>query len=204
MSPRAFATAGAVLLVGGAATALLSQPTLQPTAKTVRAGEIEVHPNNPHMIRGHFYIGPGRPGEPTISSLGYGGACLVARHETDARTCRSDSDCTAGVPATGHGYCVKEGAAQAGQCWIKPDDAAYCYKIRPPTQPADADYTAPKDGWVNADAEYAKLPQHGPRQLSWRVIACLNAYDPQGRPGCAEVPGAPQPLHDYGHPKIVH
>jgi hypothetical protein len=204
MSRRAFVIASAFVFSGVAATALLSQPTAGPTSKTVRAGEIEIDPSKPHVIRGHFYIGPAKPGEATISSLGYGGACLIGRHPTDTASCKSDDDCTKGVPATGHGYCVKEGGAKAGQCWIKPDDASYCFKIRPPAVPSDGDHIAPAAGWVNTDSEYAKLPAKGPKQISWRVVACLNAYDPAKRLGCANQPGAPKPLEDYGTPKVVH
>jgi hypothetical protein len=179
--------------------------------KTIRAGEVLADPNNPHLIHGTFYTGPAKPGEPTLESIGSGGACLIAKLDPGHPTmCKSDSECQATAPSGGYGYCIDKvttNAGQAGQCWYKPGGDQYCAKRPPATPWPDGDHTTPDPtGKIDVGQLYAALPPNGPKQISWRVLACLNpATWPGGQPpppcGRVDRPGA---LADVGKPKLIH
>ena len=87
------------------------------------------------QYRGHFEVRAPNPGEPSISSLGGGGGCLIAQDRSEAKPCHSDNDCNnfpkrvARMPSGAvydptdrpgrYGYCVRS-SVEHGTCWWKP------------------------------------------------------------------------------------
>jgi hypothetical protein len=164
---------------------------------------LEVRSAGPaRMIQGEFEIRAPHPAEKSISSLGIGGACLLAQIPNNpVKACTSDDDChippgkpdLPAHPPKFWGYC------ESGQCWVKhlkPGDP-YCNKgvtagkHSVPLAPLD-----PSDLYTYAAANGSKTP------IRWRVFACLNGQtgDPKART-CAGDPGPV--LHDAGNPRSV-
>jgi hypothetical protein len=152
-------------------------------------------------LRGDFLVKEGNPNDPTILSHGTGGACYIADLEVAEYPrkknptgyygdCADSSECNPcpqevggcnnkllGWPGPGwHGYCIREDPGSAlGKCWVRPGGVlSHCLR------------SIDKDGkpWpvgerqdlpvINADIGFGI----DPATVAWRVLTCLNAYDP--------------------------
>lgn len=159
---------------------------------TVKA--LQVMSGAPRVLSGAFEIRPPNPGEPSISSTGIGGACLVAQLPVQAKSCTTNHQCDIvfghNEPKWG-GYCL------GGQCWVKPSEN-YCLK----GVGVGAHSTPPAD----ASAVYSYAAANGPTPaIKWRVIGCINGVPvSQNAKAPAPCPGGPgDVIHDAGQPTAL-
>jgi hypothetical protein len=159
---------------------------------TVKA--LQVMTGAPRVLSGAFEIRPPNPGEPSVSSTGFGGACLVAQLPVQAKSCTTNHQCDI---VFGHdepkwgGYCL------GGQCWVKPSED-YCLKgvgVGAHSTPA-----------ADASAVYAYAAGKGTAPaIKWRVLGCINGVPvSKDSNALAPCPGGPgEAVHDAGQPTVV-
>ena len=144
------------------------------------------------VLRGAFEIRAPNPGEPSIASNGFGGACLVAQLPVQPKACHANQQCN-----IGHGDSMWGGYCLGGTCWVKPSEN-YCLKgvgVGQHSTPAvDA-----SDAYAYAAANHETPP------IKWRVLGCLNGVavseNSNARPACPGGPG--EVMHDAGDPTAV-
>ncbi|QIL02830.1 hypothetical protein G7078_08570 [Sphingomonas sinipercae] len=153
---------------------------------TIEAGAVRTAPrvrSDPRVLTGGFSIRLARRGEPSISSAGFGGACLIARVPQIPKACHLDSQCDirANARQVWHGYCLKEPRAANGTCWVKPSDA-YCNK-GPNVRIGEHQLPAVD---TNEVYEFLVGRAASPVQpVNWMVYACLNGVYSSGKAPCA-------------------
>ena len=187
----------------GAMNASGNEPAAEAGALIQTVKALEVKSTGPaRMIQGEFEIRAPHPGEKSISSLGIGGACLLAQIPNNpVKACTSDDEChippgkpdLPDHPPKFWGYCL------SGQCWVKralPTDP-YCNKgVTAGKHSVPVSPLNPGELYTYAAANGSKTP------IQWRVFACLNGQtgDPKEKT-C--ITGHDPVLHDAGNPRSV-
>lgn len=160
---------------------------------TIKA--LQVKSSAPRMLSGAFEIRPPNPGELSINSNGFGGACLLAQLPVRPRQCTTDRQCDI---VFGHGERKWNGYCLDGSCWVKPSEA-YCMK----GVGAGPHSTPDKD--ASEVYSYAAASGQAASPIKWRVLGCLNgvAVSPDSN-APAPCPGGPgEAIHDPGEPTDV-
>ncbi len=195
--------------------------------KTISAGEIDVIAlsagplagGRRAEIKGSFTIStvpPGQQNPNAIPSLGTGGACLVADLSRSTQlalpqSCSSGADCSNNLPAGWFAYCDagQAGGTAAGKCWIRPGTAAeLCNRSAdydpPKVWPDGETQQTPKNAYQLPAPTTTPLNPQDQAPVRWRVVACLNKADSNGKDtgGC----GKPDPTLKklvFGEVKLV-
>jgi hypothetical protein len=167
--------------------ALASCNKAEPRNLTIKALLPDTAGGNSFALTGEFYTGPAAGGDPSRTSTGTGGACLLA--QVQEKVCVHASDCDVQFQTgryaltTWGGYCLDRrpgttDAPSVGQCWVKPSED-WCAKS--PFEPwPDGTHSVPAIP-VDRTQFYRQAKRINPnlRTIAWRVLACLNVYDDQ-------------------------